>query len=252
MKVNNNNGVKMVIYDNAKETTKALNPYATKALFESVNIYGEKYPASDDYFSIIIDDLKQVRKNHIEANKKRNICFICDNLLYLPACKVVNIEIKENRKEYRAGCISISYDEIITFSEDIKIIVKDSETAFKKKSDPAGDNREEVKSIAEELQKAKEAKPLFNKNKDRYINLLEEKQKAGFDYIIFAYRVFEKTTNKIYFSNPVSREEKSKEYLHAEKVQKVLNDCVYKNNQLSIYEVLAILKKCNVSIKKAR
>lgn len=253
MLLNNHNGLKLVIYNNESQSEKALNPYTTKAIYKTLNIYDEKVETSKDYFDFEIDNLKEVRKNHIEANKKRNICFICDKTLYIPVCKVLNIETIETRKEYKKGCISISYDEIITFSEDIKIIVNDSVVYFAKKTDKCRYNNEDIKSISEELQKAKETKLLFagsETKREKYIKLLEEKQKAGFDYLVFAYNVEKTTGEKVYFSNPVSKYEKSKEYIHAEKVQEALNKCIYKNNQLSIYEVLSILEKCNISIKR--
>lgn len=258
MLLNNHNGFKLVIYNNESQSEKALNPYATKAIYDTINIYDEKVETSKDYFDLQIDDLKEVKKNHIEANKKRNINFICDKVLYLPQNKILKIETIETRKEYHKGCISISYDEMITFTDDIKIIVGDSVSYFAKKSDKLRYSNEDIKSISEEIQTAKETKSFFESHekqkerKDKYIKLLEEKQKSGFDYLCFAFNVEKANAKKIYFSNCISKYEKSKEYLHAEKVQKILNSCCYSKDKLSINEVLKMLDICNITIKRKK
>ena len=255
MLLNNHNGLKLVIYNAQNQSEKVLSPYSTKALYKTLNIYNEEVETSKDYFDLEIENLKEVKSNHIEANKKRNICFISNKVLYLPQNKVVNLETKETRKEYQKGCVSISYDEIITFTDDIKILVADSVSYFAKKTDSLKYRNEDIKEISEEITKAKETKSFFAGNETkraRYIKLLEEKRKQGFDYLCFAYGVEQAITNKVYFSNPVSRYEKSNDYLHAEKVRDLLNTCCYSKDKLSIYEVLKMLEVCNITIKRKK
>lgn len=256
--VNNHSGKKMILYGSATntQTERVLNPYSTKAIFNTINIYGETIQSETDYFDIEIDNLKQVKTNHIDANKKRNICFLCGDALYIPYNKVIDFAIKETRKEYQKGCISVSYDEILTFDNDIKVIYRDSFFTWKKGTDAINkEYKEEAENLADAIAKARETKSLFDSpkikaSKERLIQLYESKIKEGFDYICWCYHAVKKTTNKIYFSMPTHHKEKSKEYQHAEKVLNVLNSCCYSNDKLSIYEVIKMLDKCNITIKR--
>lgn len=87
------------------------------------------------------------------------------------------------------------------------------------------------------------------KGKEETIKAYEERIKEGFIYSSF--QVTDRRPSSAFVACcGVQRVEKSKEYQHAEKIKDLLNSCVYTSNKLSIYEVLRILEKCNISKKR--
>lgn len=235
MKLNNyaNEIRKIVIYGGTVEKEKEINPYNAKAFFQSKNLFNETVESYDDYFKIIIDDLIECNANpvHINAKKKNNkifVVWVCgkygdvNGVLYVPFSKILKHEIIEQKKDMRGdGCINVSYNDKIVFTDDIKIICKDSEIYFAKPSDPIKNQHEEIAEIDELIEKERERiekyKNLFDKS-ERLINLYEQKKQEGYKYKVFNYRAIDKNYNYLMLYNCVDHYEKTPEYIKAEKL----------------------------------
>ena len=255
---------KIIFYNNTngEQTERIINPYNTKTFFNSVNIYGDTYLNSSDYFNIIIEELKPVKNQdtHINASKRRNDYFIVlekgtlQGVLYLPLSVVKEWTTKE-RKEERpsaSGCVCVSYDDYLIFNKEIKITTKDTKVFFARGSDPIDRNyREDLQNIDDELQKAREHESLFKSDKireakKRYIALLEQKKKDGFDYIVYQYRCISVITDNLTFYNCVDHYEKSKDYIAAEKLTEEIKKICgswYISNTLELLKSYKITKK---------
>ena len=253
---------KVIVYtDNQSE--KEIEFYGAKTYFKSVNLYGETYQAEDDYFTLEIDSLKIVRNNptHINASKRRSDIFIVlfpydhrRNALYVPRSALKDWSVEDRKEEYRKGCISVCCDSRFIFGENIKVKTLTAKAYFAKPTDPADKNhREEVKRIDDEIEKTRSHISFFKGEKhrqarERYLALLEEKKRAGFEYLVYSYANEEVTTDNIRLLAPVDHYEKTAEYIKAEKLTKEMQTI---NKRWTIYNTLDLLERYKLTKKRS-
>lgn len=263
IRVNNQFVNRLFVYYTYTQQEKQIEFYSAKTYFKSVNIYGETFQNEGrEYFTLEIADLKTVSNNptHINANKRKNSLFVVLNAkegsysLYIPSTAVKKWEIVENKKEYREGCVSVSYDNRLTLGEQIKVKTLDTEAHFERGDEPINNNLpRSVRNIEEELTNAREKLPLFDnekhrKNRERYINLLEEKKKAGYKYLVYCHNSVPVTTDNITLLACVDHYEKSKEYIKIEKLTEELKTI---NRNWSILDTQDLLKRYKLTKKRS-
>ena len=239
MKINNySNEIKtFILYGNDSQTEKNINPYNSKAFFDTENILKQTTESYDDYYKLIINDLAESSTNpaHINAKKKKNLIFIVwvkdrygftSGSLYIPFNKVLKHEIIEEKKDMRGdGCVNVSYHDKIIFTDDIKILCKDSFHYFAKPNDPIRNINDDVAELADCIAKEEEHMqkyPKVYKNAEMLIKLYNEKIKEGYKYRCFSYRSVEKSYKYFMLYNCVDHYEKSPEYIKAEKLTETI------------------------------
>lgn len=79
--------------------------------------------------------------------------------------------------------------------------------------------------------------------------IYEQKIADGFKFSAFGYSQPQRTAH-IEGCAGVQKVEKSNEYKHAEKILSVMNECCYSKNKLYISELLRMMKKLNITIKR--
>jgi hypothetical protein len=252
---------KVIIYtDNQNEN--AIEFYEAKTYFSSVNLYGETYQSESDYLTLEIDNLKIVRNNptHINASKRRKDLFILasndyqQTALYIPRSALKDLSVEERKTEDRKGCLSVHYDSLLTFGENIKVKTITAKAYFAKPTDQADKNhREEIKRIDDEIEKTRSHMSFFKGEKhrqarERYLALLEEKKRAGFEYLVYQYGSVEVTTDNLRLFGYVDHYEKSAEYIKAEKLTKELQTI---NERWTIYNTLDLLERYKLTKKRS-
>ena len=246
----------LVIYGTNDEIKKPVNPYQMKAQYKREDILNELIDFQSDYFNISIDeDIKEVRANHIEANKRKNKIFVYDQVLYLPSSLIIDYTTKEKREESHRGCVAVSYDELLTLNNKIKIIVKDSQTHFAKPSDPIDKNhRQDIKDLEEEIKDWETAQflpPHAKERKERIIKLYKDKIKEGYKYRVITYQCVTRITNKLYCVGYIDHYEKTPEYIKSEKLLKDFNKISSRwGHDVSMSEWLEIEKHFTITRKR--
>lgn len=222
------------------------------------------------YFDLFFDCFPIIKKNQLNKYIKENKSFFIastvhayDNKspimnyengsyydLYISEKDIIKIEEREERQEMRKGCIDISKYYDIELAHPVALCSAYELRLYK----DFGAVPEHLKRTAKDLKQKreeieKEDKKYFKKNKADILKAYDEKIAQGFTvYTIGSGE--KKPSAKVSAGCGVVRYEKSTDYLKAEKINKIINSCCYNSNQLSIYEVLKILEKLNITTKR--
>lgn len=240
MKLNNYSYINevrtVVLYDQEQnETEKTINPYNSKAFYQSRNIYGEPLEMYDDYYRIIVPELVECKNNptHIKSKEKRGLIFVVwlvdkygsvYGSLYIPKLAIISHKIEEEKKDYRGrGCVCVSYNDRLVFDPlKIRIECEESRTFFAKKDEPAPDGRCDIESIKEEIEKQADILAKYPTikpdNRRRYVALLEQKLSEGYEYKVKQYRWKKVSADYLVLYNCIDHYEKTPEYIKLEKL----------------------------------
>lgn len=230
--------------------------YSLKVKHQEENIYGEKYEQEESYPVLILNDIKKVSSNHIEANIKKDLTFYCGESVYLSSNLIKEIKTEEVRKEYHEGDISISYNTRVIFKKNI-LQVDTHSHYFARGDEPISKEwREDVQSIEDKISELKTHKSFFNDNeklrkiREEHISFLEDKMREGFKYIVFQYKHHKKEVNELLFEGHTVAHEWSKEFKKADKLSKELKS----EFGVDIYTptLYKILKKYSITKKRAK
>lgn len=264
MKINKySNDVRtLVFYSENNEKEQSINPYNSKAFFDTTNMLGDSITSYDDYYKIIISDLVECSNNqtHIKAKQKKGLCFVVwvagkygdvNGVLYIPFNKVKSHEIIEEKDDQRGdGCICVSYNDKIVFDDSIKIVCCDSEHYFLKGSDPLRNSNDDFTSIGDCIAKEEEhlqKYPTLYENAQRLIELYKEKQAQGFEYRCFSYRSINKDYKYLMLYNCVDHYEKTSEYVKAEKLTEEIKKI---NKNWGVDDTIKLLKAFKLTRKR--
>lgn len=254
-----------VIYDQEQnEQERTINPYNSKAFFNSVDIYGEPLEIYDDYYSIFVPDLVECKNNptHIKAKEKKGLIFVVwvvdkygsvYGALYIPTNAIKSHEIIEEKRDMQGrGCVCVSYNDKIVFdSEKIKIECRDSKYFFAKGSDPIPESgRADVVDLREELEKSQEHLEKYltlnPEKRAKYIELLKQKIAEGYEYRVSQYRCTSTSANYLILYNCVDHYEKSADYIKLEKLTnqiRAINKHWGEDDTLKLLAIFKLTKK---------
>ena len=183
------------VYGVEKEVINKENQFNFEAPYKTLNVFGEPYDWTENYPNLIIDDLKKVNRNHIEANKRKGVNFyVYDNkgglILYINESMIEKIEELTEKKEYRKGDVSVQYNTLLTFKENL-IEVDEMNAKFVKADDPAKTNyygrSKDIEEVIKVLRKSTRAEA------GKIIKFYQDKLEQGYKYII--YPITKKKTN---------------------------------------------------------
>lgn len=265
MKINNyyNDIRTLVLYGDNTQKEQSINPYNSKAFFDTKNMFEEPCESYDDYYHIYIANLVECNNNptHINAKKKRELVFVVwvvgkhgdvNGVLYIPFNKVLTHEVIEKKKDMRGdGCVCVSYNDKIVFDDSIKIICKDSAHYFAKPNDQIRNQNDDITEIEGCIEKEQERLEKYGAlfhNSQRLIDLYKSKLEEGYKYRCFAYRYKDVNYKYLMLYNYVDHYEKSPEYVKAEKLTKDLAEI---NKHWDVDDTIKLLKTYKLTKKRA-
>ena len=230
LKVNGTRVDTTIIYKGEEE--KKLDGYSITSKTIITSVIDEKYEHDYQYPEIDDCNIELVNKNQINKAKRENKNFLYidrqtnKSYFYVNENEIEKIEDVEERHEYRTGCISICDNQLITF-KNIKVSYDENKHVFLKADDPYRDG--DVRQIKDMYEDAKKTgiKKLIRFYKDKLDN--------NYKYAVLLREKETKTTNNIYIHNCVSREEKTAEYIKAEKITSKIQKI---DERWSIYKTL--------------
>lgn len=228
------------VYGVEKEVINKGDQCCFEAPYKTLNVFGEPYNWTENHPNLIIDDLKKVNRNHIEANKRKGVNFYTyddkgELILYINKSMIEKIEELTEKKEYRKGDVSVQYNTLLTFKENI-VLVNEMNTKFVKADDPAEPNYygsiKEIEEVIKDFRKSTRA------GTDKRIKSYQDKLKQGYKYII--YPITKKNTNQLKIVRYVDHHEKTQERLEFEAINRELEKI---NSHWSEYHTEELLKR---------
>ena len=236
----------IVVYGVEKEVINKGDQCNFEAPYKTLNVFGEPYNWTENYPNLIIDDLKKVNRNHIEANKRRGVNFYIydDNgglVLYLHESMIEKIEELTEKKEYRRGDVSVQYNTLLTFKENL-IEVNEMNAKFVKADDPAEPNYygsiKDIEEVIKDLRKSTRAEA------GERIKFYQDKLEQGYKYII--HPITKKRTNQLKIVRYVDHHEKTPERQQREKLIAEIKEL---NKGWNEYEIEKLLDNYEVNKK---
>lgn len=167
--------------------------------------------------------------------------------LYLAASDIITQEEREEIREMRKGNKEHIKSIYFVLSRPLFLASAYDLLLFKTWEEIPQQWQHNAKPLKERLEENKSY--WIEKGKLETIAQFEKKIKEGFFYSCFTVSSRFPSCDFLACCGVV-REEKSNDYKHAEKIKEEMNKHIYKSNQLSIYEVLELLKCLNISIKR--
>lgn len=234
------------VYGVKKEVINKGDQCNFEAPYKTLNVFGEPYQWIENYPNLVIDDLKRVNRNHVEANKRRGLNFYTydDNgkcILYIHESMIEKIEELTEKKEYRKGDVSVQYNTLLTFKENI-IEVKEMNAKFVKADDPAEPNYygsiKEIEEVIKDFRKSTRA------GAEKRIKFYQDKLEQGYKYII--YPITKKRTNQLKIVRYVDHHEKTPERQQREKLIAEIKEL---NKGWNEYEIEKLLDNYEVNKK---
>ena len=167
--------------------------------------------------------------------------------LYLSVSDIITQEEREEMQEVRKGNKEYIKKFYFVLSRPLFLASAYDSLLFKTWEEIPYQWQHNAKPLKERLEENKSY--WLEKGKLEIITQHEKKIKEGFVYECFT--VSSRFPSCEFVAGcGVVREEKSSDYKHAEKIKEEINKHIYKSNQLSIYEVLELLRFVNISIKR--
>lgn len=167
--------------------------------------------------------------------------------LYLSAADIITQEESEEEREMRKGCKEYIKNIRFVLSRPLFLASAYNLILYKTWEEIPQQWQHNAKPLKERLEENKSF--WLEKGKLETIAQYENKIKEGFVYSCFTVSSRFPSCEFI-ASCGVVREEKSPDYKQAEKIKEEINKHIYKSNNLSIYEVLELLRFVNISIKR--
>lgn len=168
--------------------------------------------------------------------------------LYLSPADIITQEEKEEEREMRKGCKEYIKNIRFVLSRPLFLASAYDLLLFKTWEEiPQQWQHNNAKALKERLEENMDF--WLKKGKLETIAQYEKKIKEGFVYSCFSVSSRFPSCEFVACCGVV-REEKSPDYKQAERIKEEINKHIYKNNNLSIYEVLELLRFVNISIKR--
>lgn len=167
--------------------------------------------------------------------------------LYLSSNDIIKIEEQEEQREMRRGCVEYLKNYYFILSRPLFLASAYDLYIYKTWEEIPQNLQKHTYEIAQKLEENRER--WTEQNRADIIAQYEKRIAEGFKYYAFGISSRFPSCEFVACCG-VCREEKSADYKHAEKIKEEINKHIYKNNALSIYEVLELLKFINISIKR--
>ena len=233
------------VYGVEKEVINKGDQCDFEAPYKTLNVFGEPYNWTENHPNLIINDLKKVNRNHIEANKRKGFNFyVYDNegrlILYINKSMIEKIEELTEKNEYKKGDVSVQYNTLLTFKENL-IEVNEINAKFVKADDPAEPyyfgSIEDIKEVIKNLRK-------LNRAEAWRIKFYQDKLEQGYKYIV--YQITKKSTNQLKIIRYVDHHEKTPERQQRENL---ITDLKLLNRDWREYEIEKLLDNYEVNKK---
>ena len=167
--------------------------------------------------------------------------------LFLSNEDIIKMDQHEESREMRRGCIEYIKNYYFVLSRPLFLASAYDVHIYKTWEEIPQHLQNHTHDLAQLLEENRQR--WTEKGKQETIRKYEEKLKEGFKFSAFGVSSRFPCCEFVACCG-VQREEKNQEYKNAERIQEEINKHIYKNNALSIYEVLELLKFVNVSIKR--
>ena len=181
--------------------------------------------------------------------EQKELCYSWDEKwdLYLSQTDILQMEESEEETEQRKGCKEFIKKYNFVTSRPLFLASVYELYLFKTWEEMTEQQQRKAQKLSAKLE---ENRPDWLQiGKADTIKAYEDRIKEGFVYCVFGVSPRTPVNNFIACCG-VCRTEKSPGYKQAEKIKDIINSCCYDKNKISIYEVLTMLQKLNITIKR--
>lgn len=252
---------------NEKGEAIRLGCYYYEAIINTKNeLFDNESQDADRYADINFDAFPIIKRNQITKYLRENKSFFIkavhpawndseslyswDNKidLYLSAADIVAEETTETPHENKKGCTEYEKRTVFTLKKPLFIATGLEVKIYKNFEDIPAHLRTKAKSLEDNYKQNCE---YWKENKPAILETYKKRLAEGWKLYTIAKSQPVQTCRFVAGFGYV-RQEKTNEYKTAEKIKDIINSCVYDSNKLSIYEVLRIIEKLNITIKRSK